>query len=1033
MTAALPTIFTGVTELFEHQASCRPETVAVRCGDRFISYGDLNRNANQLAAYLKASGIGSGMVVALWMDRSVELVTCALAILKSRATYVPLDPAHNKQDRVQRVLERTRAAAVVSHSSLIGDVSEFGGFKVLIDRDGEAIANMPVDDPSASSRREGLAAVMFTSGTTTTLADRTGAQQRLKGVMLTHENLAHFVRAMAAAIDLAATDVYLHTASVSFVTSLRQLLVPLCCGASVVVATANEIRDPVALFQEMSRSAVTIFDTVPSYWKRCCSVLERMTADERARLLENQLRLIMTAGDALFGDVPIAWNAFNHRAKLINFWGQTETAGSASFFPYSPSDVERNEIVPIGKPLGSTRLLLLDSSLQPASANTVGEIYVASPSVAEGYLNDGETTSRRFIAEFSGSVGGKLYRTGDLGRCRADGVIEYVGRADDQLKINGFRLHPLDIESTLRGHPSVADVAVVSEQLDDGLVRLVAYIVPAEGASALSGPELRQFVEMTLPSYMVPAAFCFVPTLPRLVNGKLDRRSVPPVPSAPPPPVSGAESREAKILQVFRETLRNAALGAQEDFFQAGGDSLSAIEVMAALSEAFELRAPTELLFRNSSAAKLAAALDSIATPVKTGAAPANGRPHSANGARGLDLLSEVELPPSISASGCSAVRAGKPRTILLTGATGFFGVHLLGELLRETTAEVFCLVRASSIEAAHTKIADALRAQKLSLPAARNRIVPILGDLAAPELGLSATDWARVSSQVDTIVHCGAFVHYLYGYETLKGTNVSAALDLLKLASTTRLKHVLFVSSIGVLGSDNATSSSGEPVADPRRLGNGYLQSKWVADRIMSLAQTRLPVTVFRPGRITWSRATGKANPNDVLSRMLAACLALRMAPELDIMVPMSPVDDLSRLVVRRLDERPENEVINVPHLTGIRWKDLVRILRSQGHEMPSVDYSTWLRRVRNADASKQQMLGGLSLWLVEDAPPSLGWINRVESTPANLAASCGLPELLDEASARDICEVYLKEQTRSGLVSRPIQAPVAQILEER
>jgi amino acid adenylation domain-containing protein len=417
-------------DLYEEIVERSPDDIAVFFGEQSLSYRELNLRSNQLAHHLHAMGVGPEILVGLCFDRSLEMVVATLGILKAGGAYVPLDLACSKEFSAF-MLEDANPRVLLTQSHLTNKLSTRGVEIVALDSDGSTISRHDDQNPPRTTTAEHLACVVYTSGST----------GKPKGVMITHGNLAHYVRSIRVPVGITRNDRYLHTASTSVSSSVRQLMVPLSQGATVVVATSEQIRDPLALFEMIKRNRVTIMDTVPSYWRNCIQALGVMELDSRMTLLENELRLILSSGEPLLGDLPRDWaNKLQHKARLVNMFGQTETTGIVATYPIPTQTNGPVKVVPVGKPIRKTRIHLLDSHLCRVPVGEPGEIYVGGAGVGRGYLNQPELTKERFVRSSCGpEPGGRLYRTGDIGRCLPDGNIEFLARMDDQVKIDGFQ------------------------------------------------------------------------------------------------------------------------------------------------------------------------------------------------------------------------------------------------------------------------------------------------------------------------------------------------------------------------------------------------------------------------------------------------------------------------------------------------------------------------------------------------------------------------------------------------------------------
>ena len=468
-------------QLFEEAAAKTPEKIAFVCDDRELTYGELNARANQLARHLQSLGVGPEVFTAICVERSVETVVGILGILKTGSAYIPLDPAYPK-DRLDYILEDTQPKILLTQKNLLKQLSPNGAKVVFLDSDWSQISEQSSENLSGTAPNENLAYIIYTSGST----------GKPKGAMITHGNLGHYVQSLSGAIGLQDTDRYLHTASISFSSSVRQLMMPLSKGAAIVLATSGQIRNPLSLLETVKVKEVTVVDFVPSYWRNFLYALDNASEEKANSLLNNNLRLMLSASEPLPSDILRRLAAkFKPDVKIINMLGQTETTGIISVnLIENPSEL-KDGIVCVGRPIGNTRIYLLDSSLNPTPFGAPGEIYIGGKGIGRGYLNNPQLTAERFIANpFSRKTGESLYKTGDLGRYNSEGKIEFLGRIDGQVKIRGHRIEPEEIEVVLRQYEGVRDAVVAARDDSQDGQKLVAYIVPeAANAPTIEGRE----------------------------------------------------------------------------------------------------------------------------------------------------------------------------------------------------------------------------------------------------------------------------------------------------------------------------------------------------------------------------------------------------------------------------------------------------------------------------------------------------------------------------------------------------------------
>jgi aspartate racemase len=385
-------------------------------------------------------------------------------------------------------------------------------------------------------------------------------------------------------------------------------MLPLTHGATVVVATTDQIQQSLALFQMVKDCRVTVIDLVPFYWRNCISVLSHLSREARTALLDNQVRLILTASEPLSPDLPGKWaRECNHTANTINMFGQTETTGIVTTCDLSQTEHAGPGTVPIGGPIVKTQIYLLDARQQPVPIGAEGEIYVEGPGLGLGYLGQPDLTAEKFVPNpYSRTLGGRLYKTGDLARFRPDGEMEFVSRVDDQVKIRGIRIELGEIRSVLSQHPDVRQSAVVAVGDRPERKRLVAYVAPkAEGA--LTSVDLRNFLKRKLPDYMIPAAFIMIDALPLTPSGKVNRQALPAADQtsektfvAPRTPVEGV------LARIWAEVLGLERVGVYDDFFELGGHSLAVTQVISRVVEQFNVELSLRSLFEAPTVADMA-------------------------------------------------------------------------------------------------------------------------------------------------------------------------------------------------------------------------------------------------------------------------------------------------------------------------------------------------------------------------------------------------------------------------------------------
>lgn len=588
----------SVLPLLRRVAEARGAHPAVEDAGRTLTYGALVRQVEGLAGDLRRAGVGEGALVGVAMERSVDAVVAILAVLEAGGAYVPVDVRY-PAERVAFTLRDAGVALILADAGTLPHVAETGRPVALVQGD----RLMPGAHAAADGRRiAGAAYVIYTSGST----------GRPKGVVVGQAALAAYAAALGERLGIRPDDRYLHTASFAFSSSVRQWVLPLLNGATLVVAPREAIADARALLQLLHDRQVTVADLVPSYLAGCVQALRDADAGVRRDLLRAPLRLLLTASEPLPAALARAWrDELRAPGTLVNMYGQTETCGIVATWPVPAAAGEG--VVPIGEPIPGVELLVLDAEGRAVPEGEPGELVVTGPTLAFGYVGMDAATRERFPVATEGALAGtRLYRSGDRVRRRADGALEFLGRADTQVKVRGHRVELEEIEARLVAHPDVREAAVRAEAGPDGGTMLAAFAVPAVGRTP-DARAVRRFVAAGVPDYMVPAVVHLVAALPRTPNGKLDRPALAALDAGRPAVtaefVAPATADERAIAAIWTELLGGVPVGAADDFFELGGHSLLAMRLVARLRAAFSVELPISVIFERPTVQRQAEAV----------------------------------------------------------------------------------------------------------------------------------------------------------------------------------------------------------------------------------------------------------------------------------------------------------------------------------------------------------------------------------------------------------------------------------------
>nr|WP_161556650.1 amino acid adenylation domain-containing protein [Micromonospora acroterricola] len=900
-----------VVDLIDDTIRTHPDAVAIIHPAGTLTYRDVDRLAGAVTADLLAVGAGRGDFVALLLDDRVGLLVAMLGTMRSGAAFVPFDRAWPALRQVRMLDGLSPVAAVGSHPPDGAPAVPVIGVRT-------DPATVRVTSPAADRPRpEDPIYAFFTSGST--------------GLPKCAVNLHHgLVNRFLSMTERFAADggVVLQNSAHTFDSSIWQLLWPLTRGGTVVIPDRTGILDFDATLAQIHRHGVTMTDFVPSIFDL---LVERLQNRPQDRHLLASMRQVFIGGEAAKPHAVQAFRRMFAQVRVTNTYGPTEASIGSVFHAVSEDD---RQVIPLGLPLPNTSVLILDEHGDPTPRGEIGEIHLAGVCLGAGYHGDAERTRQVFVPNPYDEVPGDLlYRTGDFGWVREDGLLMFSGRRDAQVQITGVRVDLGEIEYALTTLPGVQQVKVVVDEA--GATAMLVCFYSAE--RGVTEEALREHARAALPAALVPGRFVRLATLPLLSNGKVDqerlrRRLAGAAPRAADTEAAyPPESVEARIAQIWTRVLGFSAY--DDDFYCLGGTSLGAARLAVEFERTFGIRLDVRDLIR-------AATIPAQAELVRRGRPlpPPDVAPHELASDLRLGELGRVRVR-----------RPDDPGAILLVGATGFIGTHVLAALSAQGDRPVVCLVRATDHEAARHRVTAALTAAGYG-PAELIGWSALAGDLDQPHLGLMAADWRRLCRQVGTIVDAGGRVDTLRDYADLRTTNVHGLRTLIHLAGAHVRKRIISLSTTTV------RDVHGTPLAESFLApwstlpADGYSQSKWVGEQLLrAAAEQGVPTAVVRLGEVAAHSRTGHANPRSSVTMILRLCLRLGVRPPTRLHVDWTPVDVVARMVAALTEPRhpvPPGTVLNVVAPASVPVTDLLSRLRADAGALPEIPYDRFLDR---------------------------------------------------------------------------------------
>lgn len=914
----------SVLAMVEATAQTHGNATAVVCGENRLTYNNLIMSARANAARLRTQGVVNKDIVLCALATGVELPIAWLSVMMANAVIIPID-IRWPESRLRAVVEASQARLVITN----GDEpalrnAGLSQLEILLDRSTDLHAK-----EYASCTAADVLYGFFTSGST----------GHPKCALNHHAGLVNRFSYMTKRFGSGHT-VYQNSAPL-FDSSIWQMLWPLTQGGVAVLPEQRDHWSVESLVDEIEHHQISMTDFVPTTFKLLVRALENQTIAAN-RL--NSLRHVLIGGEEIDAASVHSFRRLFPGCTIINTYGHTEASIGMVFHEVRDEDEDR---IPLGLAIDNTFVKIVDDQRLPVADGAFGEIVVAGICVGAGYLNAPELSAQSFIPNpFPDLPGETVYLTGDIGRLRPDGLLEYGGRADDQVKVRGVRIELCEIASAMKASfPAVKDAlafVLPNEQGDAGLA--LVYVA----SQALDLQQVRRELARHLPATHMPQLVHHLKRFPVSPNGKVDRKNIlndleKQCLDAVQPCISGTLLE--KILACYRAVLLNSQIGIDNDFFESGGDSLAAANLSLTLGKHLSVSVPMTAIYQYSTPLRL--------TDFITGCQLKNDATPTYSSA----------IAPFTNHQPTAVISA----TLLLTGASGFVGIHILAHLLATTRVAITVLLRGSNKESALRRMEAVFSKAFPDKILQRNRITVVLGDLALPSWGLDNDEWQHQCAHIDEVIHCGAAVNFLFHASQLYSANVGGTQELIRFCNEGKAKRLHHVSSLAAKLPESAHRAQEDIVSavEAQALGvTGYGYTKYLADKLVAAAQKQgLHARIYRVDDVLPSLSTGYSNGQSLFHLLLKQCVQMGVAPagcgSLGLLSADALADWLCTFVGSQERFRGGAALIDVVGQQYVGFDDIVHYTAQKtGRDATSASYTEFLSMLTHFDQSEATLI---------------------------------------------------------------------------
>ncbi|CAG9534692.1 unnamed protein product [Cercopithifilaria johnstoni] len=924
-----------LVELFRkaaNQAELKSRIV-VRDGDTKWTLAELDMMSEKLAKhFVEKYGSKKGDCIGIYMNKCAFYPLAYTSILKAGCAYIPLDIFY-PQTLLIEIIKEIKPVVICTTADIADRISDLAPMYIF----GSSLPNPSESIKLPEVGPDDRAYIVYSSGTT----------GKPKGIECPHRGAAfsyqyRFVEYPYVENEREACNVFF----------VWELFRPILQGVEMYVIPDNIIYDIPELCRFLSTNKITRMLFTPSLLE---AVLDNQS-DETIRSSFRSFRTILLCGEVVTYTLLKRILETLPKVKVLNLYSVSEChdvsySNLTEVFYTEPS----RKYAPVGKVIPGVKVIVMDASeeLKELPMGVPGEIFVGGPALAIGYINRPELNQQRFITvpvELKDRLGERLYRTGDWGYLLPNSVLEICGRCDTMVKIRGYSIEILAVEAVIMELPYVKICVVLSIGSEGDDKQLAAYVVLNEN---ITRKQIRADLKKRLPFYMVPSYFVFLPSLPVVpASSKVDKKALPPVDlqkdavEASSLPKTPTEERLAKV---WAEVLSRTAIDIQESFFDLGGHSLLAARLLHKIEEEFGIQLNIRELFATPTVSSLARRIDNI---------------DDNDNLEHVDLAHQVNIHDFKDNVMDLHLRAFWRSTdldynfsrdiVLLTGVTGFIGSHLLVKLLFTTEMRVICLIRESAGVTTHSRLITSI--EKIGMltntlsDLIKSRVKIISGDVALLRLGLSEEEYLFLTYKVDVVIHAAAYVNLIFPYQALHGINVLGTRNVLDFCHQNKVKPLYYLSTDGVIPSNLKDVDENTENDDVQgKLINGYAQTKWVAEKLVLNSQIRgLPTVIFRLGNQAASMSTGVWNKQDFIYLLICCSIQCKMAPNLDWVVELTPVDFSASFITQILTKNFRASMGKIFHLTnseGPNWRQIVNWINDFGIPMRLIPLQQWIQ----------------------------------------------------------------------------------------